>query len=220
MAEKRMFSKQITCKGKFLNLSHGAKCLYFYLSMSADDDGFQSDSALPELLSRTGEKEIQELIDHDFIYRFDSGVIVILDWNINNELKKDRYHPTKFQTEFAQTFVNKDRRIEIVSNMEPYCIQDGTNTATDRSIVKLSPVEPSLKSPVEPSQDQEGEPREGTHSFTMRDAINIASEKGISCSNFKVITALNEEKGRSSLEGLIERLNNDEKFIEYLRGIR
>ena len=41
MAERRMFSKTVTESDSFYcDISVEAQCLYFHLSMNADDDGF------------------------------------------------------------------------------------------------------------------------------------------------------------------------------------
>ena len=39
MAQRRMFSKKIVETDFFMEMSPTAKLLYFYLNMSADDDG-------------------------------------------------------------------------------------------------------------------------------------------------------------------------------------
>ena len=40
MAERRMFSKTIIECDKFIDMPLSSQCLYFHLSMNADDDGF------------------------------------------------------------------------------------------------------------------------------------------------------------------------------------
>ena len=40
MAEKRMFAKSIIDSDAFLDMPISTQCLYFHLSMRADDDGF------------------------------------------------------------------------------------------------------------------------------------------------------------------------------------
>lgn len=37
MAEKRMFSKQVVCTDSFLDMPLSSQCLYFHLSLQADD---------------------------------------------------------------------------------------------------------------------------------------------------------------------------------------
>ena len=40
MADKRMFSLKIVDSDLFLDMPLSSQCLYFHLSMRADDDGF------------------------------------------------------------------------------------------------------------------------------------------------------------------------------------
>ena len=99
MAERRMFAKTIVLSDAFLDMPLSARCLYFTLGMFADDDGFVNS---PKAIIRqcgAAEDDIKILITKRFILPFDSGVIVIKHWRINNYLRKDRYVPTKYTDE-------------------------------------------------------------------------------------------------------------------------
>ena len=45
------------------------------------------------------EDDFRLLIAKGFVIPFQSGVCVIRDWRENNYIQKDRYHPTRYQTE-------------------------------------------------------------------------------------------------------------------------
>jgi hypothetical protein len=94
-----MFSLDVVDTDRFLELSTAAQCLYFHAGMVADDDGFLC--ASDEMIKRTGcgQKELDELADAGYIIRFESGVIAISDWNINNHVPKREYNQTRFQQE-------------------------------------------------------------------------------------------------------------------------
>ena len=99
MAQKRMFSLAVVDTDKFLDMSSSAQALYFHLGMHGDDDGFVSS---PKKIARTAgcnDDDLRLLAAKGFVIPFDSGVIVITDWNINNTLKNDRYHETVYQEE-------------------------------------------------------------------------------------------------------------------------
>ena len=102
MAQKRMFDKTITNNDNFLEMPDSTQNLYFHLSMEADDDGFVDN--WKSIMRMTGKKEddLKLLIAKQFIIPFDSGVIVIKHWRINNYLRKDRYHETKYLREKEQ----------------------------------------------------------------------------------------------------------------------
>lgn len=93
-----MFDRAIIETDNFLNISMSAKALYFLLGMEADDEGFVSPNRVIRLYG--GEiGDIKNLIDVGLVIRFESGVLVITDWNQNNYLDKNRIKPTQYQKE-------------------------------------------------------------------------------------------------------------------------
>lgn len=101
MAQKRMFDKTITNDDLFLEMPLGSQVLYFHLSMNADDDGFVNNWKSIMKMTGTKEDELRVLIAKKYIIPFDSGIIVIRHWRINNYLRSDRHTPTKYQEELA-----------------------------------------------------------------------------------------------------------------------
>ena len=113
MADRRMFSKEVVFSDSFVDLSPAAQALYLHLNMSADDDGFTTSIRASLFQSQASEADIAALIDTGFIYRFDDGVIVILDWLKNNFIRKDRYKPTSFQHDYSMVLEDEDKRYTI-----------------------------------------------------------------------------------------------------------
>lgn len=99
MAERRMFSMKIVDSDAFLNLSHSAQLLYFHLGMRADDDGFINNPLKIIRVISADQSHLQELIDKRFVIKFETGVIVIKHWRMQNALRKDRHKPTPYQEE-------------------------------------------------------------------------------------------------------------------------
>jgi hypothetical protein len=96
MAERRMFAKSIVLSDAFLDMPLSARCLYFTLGMMADDDGFVSG---PKSIMRqcgASEDDMKMLLAKRYILSFESGVIVIKHWRINNYLRSDRYQQTTY----------------------------------------------------------------------------------------------------------------------------
>ena len=108
MAERRMFAKTIVLSDAFLDMPITARCLYFTLGMVADDDGFVN--APKSIIRQIGasEDDIKILIAKKFILPFDSGLIVIKHWRINNYLRTDRYQETKYIDEKSLLEVEKN----------------------------------------------------------------------------------------------------------------
>ena len=86
MAQKRMFDKSITNNDNFIELPATSQNLYFHLSMNADDDGFVDN--WKSIMRMVGSKsdDMKILIAKYYFIPFESGVIVIKHWRINNFL--------------------------------------------------------------------------------------------------------------------------------------
>ena len=98
MAQKRMFDKGLLETDDFIDMPMSTKALYFLLGMEADDEGFVSPKRVIRLYGG-GEDDIKVLISKGYVIKFESGVIVITDWNENNYLDKNRIKETKYQQE-------------------------------------------------------------------------------------------------------------------------
>lgn len=99
MAERRMFAKTIVLSDAFLDMPLSARCLYFTFGMLADDDGFINS---PKSIIRqcgASEDDLKILIAKKFVIPFESGIIVIKHWRINNYLRNDRYKETVYAEE-------------------------------------------------------------------------------------------------------------------------
>ena len=99
MAERRMFAKTIIDSDAFLDMPISARLLYYDLGMRADDDGFIN---APKKIMRTigaTTDDMNILIARKFVIPFDSGVVVIKAWRINNYLRSDRYKETNYLEE-------------------------------------------------------------------------------------------------------------------------
>ena len=108
MAERRMFAKTIVLSDAFLDMPLSARCLYFTLGMFADDDGFVNS---PKGIMRqcgASEDDMKLLLAKKFLLDFESGVIVIKHWRINNYLRNDRYQETKYLEEKSELVVDEN----------------------------------------------------------------------------------------------------------------
>lgn len=93
MARKRMFSLLVVDTDEFLDMPSSTQSLYYHLGMRADDDGFVSSPRKIVKLVNCSDDDLKLLIAKGFIIPFDSGIIAIKHWKLNNDLKKDRYTP-------------------------------------------------------------------------------------------------------------------------------
>ena len=125
MAERRMFAKSIVLSDAFLDMPLSARCLYFTLGMLADDDGFVGS---PKGIMRqcgASQDDMVVLLQKRFILAFESGVIVIKHWRMNNYLQSDRHKKTTYIDELETLEIdNKGAYTERKESMYTKCIQN------------------------------------------------------------------------------------------------
>ncbi|MCQ2771086.1 MAG: replisome organizer [Clostridia bacterium] len=144
MAERRMFAKTIVLSDAFLDMPMSARCLYFTLGMLGDDDGFINS---PKSIMRqcgASEDDLRLLAANKFIIPFESGVIVIKHWRINNWLRRDRKIDTKYVDEMNQLAVDENgsysQTYQVPTICQPSIVKDsiGKDSIGKDSIVKDS----------------------------------------------------------------------------------
>lgn len=107
MAERRMLSKRVTDTDEFLDMPLSAQALYMHINMHADDDGFVSNVKTIIRMVGAREDDLKILIAKQFIFSFDSGVVVVRNWFIHNYIRKDRYHETLYSDEKQQLSIDE-----------------------------------------------------------------------------------------------------------------
>lgn len=183
MAQKRMFDKVVTTSDDFLELSAEAQCLYFHMGMLADDDGLSKNyRSYMKLIGATNE-DLQSLIDKSFIYKFDSDVIAIKHWKINNTVRNDRYRPTIFQNEFS--------RLDIADNNE-YIMLDTKNSIDKNSKDKIS----KEKNSLEKKREEMNNIVEKREDVTILSGNDVVVKDVIDYLNKKINSSYNWEKGK------------------------
>lgn len=90
-----MFDKRITDSDRFTDLPNSTKALYFMAGMNADDRGFFQPRRLQKMCGFTDD-DFKVLIAKRYFMSFESGVMVITDWNKNNYLDKNRITETEY----------------------------------------------------------------------------------------------------------------------------
>ena len=135
MAERRMFSRTVIESDNFLDMPITARLLYYDLGMRADDDGFINN---PRRIMReigVSNDDLSILIMKNFIMPFDSGIIVVKHWKMNNYIQKDRYKETAYLAEKASLTVEKNKIYEFA---ETPCIQNVSKLDTQVRLGKVS----------------------------------------------------------------------------------
>ena len=137
MAQKRMFNKAITNDDNFLEMPMSSQVLYFHLSMNADDDGFVNNWKSIMRMIGAKEDDLKVLIAKNYIIPFDSGVIVIKHWRLNNYLQKDRIIPTQYQEELKQLKLDNNNVYEMYTK----CIHSIEENSIDKNSIDKNSID-------------------------------------------------------------------------------
>jgi len=148
MAQKRMFDREIVNTDKFCDMPMSTKGLYFILGMEADDHGFVS----PRRVMRThgaAEDDLKLLVAKGMVILFDTGVIVITDWNRNNYLDSRRVASTEYQYEMSQ--LKKENGKYLLKSPEVFivnCLADAKPTLSEGEKDDSMQKEPETRKPA------------------------------------------------------------------------
>lgn len=91
-----MFAKTIVESDDFIDMGATARLLYYDLGVQADDDGFVQPKRIMRMTGASSD-DLKVLITKGFLIPMDDRVLVVRDWLVNNEIRKDRYKETVFQ---------------------------------------------------------------------------------------------------------------------------
>jgi hypothetical protein len=131
MAARRMFSLKIIDTDAFLEMPVTSQCLYFHLSLRADDDGFVASPRKILKMIGSNEDDLKILVAKKFIIPFDSGICVIKHWRIHNYIQSDRYHATIYKDELNQLDTSENGSYDIK------CIQNVSRMDTEVRLGKV-----------------------------------------------------------------------------------
>ena len=226
MAHKRMFSKDITESDAFADMPLSSQALYFHLGMSADDDGFINNPKRVQRSIGASTDDLNLLLGKRFLIPFESGVVVIKHWRINNTVRSDRYCPTTYQEEYAQlemkenkAYTMKNEPVDLlVYQTDTTGIPNGSNLDTQNRIEEDRIVEnrrdtlsgkPDRSSQIAEIVDYLNSSTGSRYKPTTaktKSCINARFNEGFTVDDFKLVI----DKKVSSWMG-------DEKMAKYLR---
>ncbi len=150
MAQKRMFDKRVVCSDKFNDLPNSSKALYFMAGMEADDKGFFQPRRLQKLCGFTDD-DFKILIAKRFFITFESGVMVVTDWNKNNWLDSRRINETEYIEEL--------KLLKLIN--EKYELLDGEESDAKQMLSENSIAENSIdKNSIEYKEENIKEERD------------------------------------------------------------
>lgn len=131
-----MFAKSVVESDAFLDMPASAQALYFHLGMEADDEGFLNNPKRVQRSVGAAADDLRLLVSKGFIIPFDSGVVVIRHWKVNNYIQSDRRKPTQCVTERALVEIGDGNVYSAATCTDTACIQDASNVYTQVRIGK------------------------------------------------------------------------------------
>ena len=171
MAQRRMFSKEITTSDLFVEMPSSSRLLYFDLGMEADDEGFIGNARMLSRAYGASSDDLKLLATKGFIIMFQNGVTVVKDWNLNNKLRKDRIKPTIYTEEKSMLTVDITGSYQLGNQMPTICQPD---------VNQMS------------AQDRLGKDRLGKDSID-----NMSDKSDVSIPYSEIIDYLNKKTDRS-----------------------
>ena len=206
-----MFAKSIVLSDAFLDMPLSARCLYFTLGMLADDDGFVGN---PKSIMRqcgASQDDMAVLLQKRYVLGFESGVIVIKHWRMNNYLQNDRKKTTTYIEELEQlTLDEKGAYTEREKSMYTKCIQNvytGKDSIDKDRLDKdsIGKYNTPLISPLEEEPKPKKEPKITFGEYqnvklTQAEYDRLANEYSVEVRNkcIEFLDAYIEEKGYKS----------------------
>ena len=97
-----MFSRKVVESDRFLELPLSAQGLYMHICMEADDDGFVNNANRIRKVVEASQEDYQTLFDRGYLLKMSNGLVVVSHWRICNTIRKDRYKPTVYQSEYKK----------------------------------------------------------------------------------------------------------------------
>jgi hypothetical protein len=127
-----MFSLDVVGTDNFSDMPTSAQNLYFHLGMRADDDGFIASPRQVAKIINCSKDDLGILVSKGYVIPFESGVVVITDWKINNQIRKDRYTETKYYEEKEILEINPNGSYIIRSDLVAEQLLDGCQMVAKR----------------------------------------------------------------------------------------
>lgn len=206
MAKRRMFLENLIESDDFYSLSNGAQLLYIHLNLVADDDGLVGNAVRLIRSMNVRGKHLDELCKGGYVIRFESGVVAITHWLSHNQIRKDRYTPTRYIEEFS--------RLKTVGKQR-YILDDGAAKAPQICDISAPQV----------SSDKVSEEKERIdQSISVQESVYCApaSEDNVENSAFDTVSGNEPPINLIKAKKYIDTLNSEEKdkYKKFLNEVR
>lgn len=170
MAEKRMFSKSIVNSDAFLDMPLSTQALYFHLGMEADDEGFVGNPKRIQRIIGASDDDMKILLAKRYLLSFESGIVVVKHWYINNYIQSDRKKETTYIEEKNTLRIDDKKAYTEKANrhLDTNCIQNGYNLDTQ---IRLEEIRLDKNSVDNNAHARENDPEQNNGYFSDIDFL-------------------------------------------------
>lgn len=159
MANRRMLNKTVVESDPFFEMPADSQALYMHLVLNADDEGFVGNPETIRRMTGFSKDSLKLLIAKGFLISFQSGVVVVTHWEMQNKIQPSRKTKTIFTDEKGLLIVDEQGKYLIFNNSSEPCQQDADKmseecqrvadkTSEQVSIGKDSIGKPSIKEQI------------------------------------------------------------------------
>ena len=124
MANRRMLNKTVVESDTFFEMPADSQALYMHLVLNADDEGFVGNPETIRRMTGFSRDSLRLLIAKEFLISFQSGVVVVTHWEMQNKIQPSRKTKTIFTDEKGLLLVDEQGKYLIFNNSSEPCQQD------------------------------------------------------------------------------------------------
>lgn len=124
MANRRMLNKTVVESDPFFEMPADSQALYMHLVLNADDEGFIGNPETIRRMTGFSKDSLKLLIAKGFLISFQSGVVVVTHWEMQNKIQPSRKTKTIFTDEKGLLLVDEQGKYLIFNNSSEPCQQD------------------------------------------------------------------------------------------------
>ena len=174
MANRRMLNKTVVESDPFFEMPADSQALYMHLVLNADDEGFVGNPETIRRMTGFSKDSLKLLIAKGFLISFQSGVVVVTHWEMQNKIQPSRKTKTIFTDEKGLLIVDEQGKYLIFNNSSEPCQQDADKMSEEcqRVADKTSEQVSIGKDSIDKSSIELGKYRDSIEKVEDRESID------------------------------------------------
>lgn len=174
MANRRMLNKTVVESDPFFEMPADSQALYMHLVLNADDEGFVGNPETIRRMTGFSRDSLRLLIAKEFLISFQSGVVVVTHWEMQNKIQPSRKTKTIFTDEKGLLLVDEQGKYLIFNNSSEPCQQDADKMSEEcqRVADKTSEQVSIGKDSIDKSSIELGKYRDSIEKVEDRESID------------------------------------------------